>query len=155
MQVLELTQPVELSGLQSLQLVVGQVQVAQVGHGMEGAVMKLHDLVGAQDQLLEPADPLEGQPIHGGNVVVVQVEPDELVEMGKLVRQQTQQAVVAQGQALAPSRNVFWDVMEGTRLAVNNLPLAAAAERAYPLPLAKEQQNRNLEKETCQPPFPK
>ena len=48
----ELAQALKLARLQSLQLVVRQVQVAQVGYGVECGVVEHGDLVGAQDQLL-------------------------------------------------------------------------------------------------------
>ncbi|TNN74394.1 hypothetical protein EYF80_015353 [Liparis tanakae] len=90
-----------------------QVQVTQIGDRVECGVVERRDLVGTQDQLLEPADTLKGQYIHRGNVIVVQVEPDEVVEAYELAGAKTDEAVVAQGEAFAASGEVLGDIAEG------------------------------------------
>lgn len=90
----KLPQALKLPRLQTLQFVVWQVQISQIRDWVECGVVEGCDLVGAQNQLFKPADPLESQSIHSGNVIVVQVEPDKMVEPNKLASAKTGEAVV-------------------------------------------------------------
>lgn len=54
--------PWKRSGRQRLQLVVREVHAAQVGHGPEGGVGQLGDLVGTQGEFLNSAPVSERRP---------------------------------------------------------------------------------------------
>jgi len=72
--------------------------------------------------------------VHGADVVVVQVQPDQLTEARKLAGPQAGQAVVAQGEALGAHRDVVGHVAEGGGLAVDYFTVTSAARGTGPLP---------------------
>ena len=77
---------------------------------MECWIVQGCDPVGAQYQLFKPTDTLEGSAVNSWNLIMVQVYPEKLAEVSELIRQQSVQFIVAQGEALAAYWDVFWDI---------------------------------------------
>lgn len=80
-----------------MELIIGQIQVPQIGHRSEGVVKKIRDSVGTQNQLFEPAYPIESILVNIADMVMVKVEPGELVEPFELIILKFLEAVVAKG----------------------------------------------------------
>lgn len=80
---------------------------------MKSVVFQQCDLVGAENQFFEPPYPVKRLTVHSINVIMVQVEPNQLAQAGKLVAPEVGQAVVAQGEALCAHRHIAWHVTKG------------------------------------------
>lgn len=78
---------------------------------------------------------------------MVQINPEELAEVSKLIGQQGVQIIVAQRQTLATDGDVFWNLQESRSITVDCFPLTSAAVGTGALSKADQQGGSQEEKQ--------
>lgn len=78
---------------------------------------------------------------------MVQINPEELAEVSKLIGQQGVQIIVAQRQTLATDGDVFWNLQESRSITVDGFPLTSAAVGTGALSKADQQGGSQEEKQ--------